>query len=460
LSRLPIRLRLTLAFACVMAFVLAAIGVFMHARLESELDAGINQGLRSRADDIAALVRQADKGLAESRGSRLAKRGVSFAQVIDARGRLLDATPELRVRKLIDSAELARAQRGTTVFEQEQDPLAGPVRLLATPVRAQDQRLVVIAGSSLRDRNRALDQLAALLVIGGSVSLVLAALAGYGLAAAALRPVEAMRERAAALSASKPGKRLPVPPGSDEIARLGVTLNEMLGRLEGALERERSFVANASHELMTPLSILQAELDLASERPAEELVGAVRSAREETGRLTRLSRDLLALARSDRGQLSVEPAHVDAVALLDRVAARFNMVAAARGHAIVTSVPGPVTIFADGARLEQAFNNLVDNSLRHGGGRVELGARATGEQIELHVRDEGPGLPPSLLERAFERFTRAGDGDHDGAGLGLAIVATIAAAHGGTAHVANRPGGGADFWLALPRIAANRGART
>ncbi|MGZ4200784.1 MAG: sensor histidine kinase N-terminal domain-containing protein, partial [Thermoleophilaceae bacterium] len=152
LRRLPIRVRLTLAFTVVMAIVLAATAAFVYDRLQSDLDATINQGLRSRADDIAALVRQADTGLAESKGSRLSSPEASFAQVLDSSGRIMDASPGLRTQPLVGPAELARAKRASTFVEQAR----GPVRLLATPVRAQDQRLVVVVGSSLRDRDQAL----------------------------------------------------------------------------------------------------------------------------------------------------------------------------------------------------------------------------------------------------------------------------------------------------------------
>jgi signal transduction histidine kinase len=323
------------------------------------------------------------------------------------------------------------------------------VRLLATPVRAQDQQVVIVVGSSLGERDRALARLRSLMLIGGPVALVLAALAGYGLAAAALRPVDAMRRRAAVLSASTPGGRLPVPRNSDELARLGTTLNGLLARLEEALARERRFVADASHELMTPLALLQTELELASGRPPEELPGVVRSAGDETKALTRLARDLLVLARSDSGQLPVERASIDVEALFRRVASR-SVAADAGTPSIDIDVPEGMVIEADHHRLEQALGNLVDNALRHGGGDVNLSARAEDGTVELHVTDEGPGIPEAFLGQAFERFSRADGAHRQGAGLGLAIAMTIAEAHGGTANAANRPGGGTDVWLSLP----------
>jgi signal transduction histidine kinase len=233
-----------------------------------------------------------------------------------------------------------------------------------------------------------------------------------------------------------------VPEGSDEVARLGTTLNDLLARLQEAIERERRFVADASHELITPLAVLQTELELGSERPLEELPAVVSSARAETRALARLARDLLILARSDSGKLPIEHAPVEVAALFERLAARFGIDATA---------PERLTIDADAHRLEQALGNLIDNAERYGGGRVELSARIADGYVELHVTDEGKGFSEDFLPRAFARFSRADESTHEGAGLGLAIAETIAAAHGGTAHAANRSGRrGADVWLSLP----------
>jgi signal transduction histidine kinase len=257
-----------------------------------------------------------------------------------------------------------------------------------------------------------------------------------------------MREEADAISASEPGRRLPVPAARDEVARLADTLNEMLGRLEGAIERERSFVADASHELRTPLALLRAELELALRRPrtAAELEEALRSAAAETERLTRLAEDLLVLARSDRGELPLRCQPVGVSELLARVAERYG----ASGGAVEAEAPEGLVVDADASRLEQALGNVVDNALRHGSGTVRLTAAARDGLVELHVTDEGKGFPAEFLPRAFERFTRADAARAGGgAGLGLAIAAMIARAHGGAARAANRDGGGADVWLSI-----------
>jgi signal transduction histidine kinase len=396
LSRLPIRARLALVFTGVMAVVLVGTGLFLYERLGTELDRSVNQGLRSSADDVMALVSQADTGLKDSGHLRLTRSNESFAQAIDGRGRVLDATPGLHGRPLLTSAELARARRGRFATDR-----AGS-RLLATPVRAQDQQVVVVVGASLGPRHEALDSLGRLLLLGGPVLLALTALAGYVLASRALKPLEAMRAR------------------------------------------ERRFVADASHELLTPVAILHTELELAAERPDDEARAALSSATHETARLSHLARDLLVLAQSDEGGLSIRDERLDLRELLAGVAARFGRRAQEGGRAIAVDAAADSSLSGDRLRLEQALGSLVDNALRHGGGDVTLSARRDNGSVELHVTDAGRGLPPEFAEHAFERFSRAAP-NGDGSGLGLAIVDAIARAHGGSAHAS-----GSDVWLELP----------
>ncbi len=309
--------------------------------------------------------------------------------------------------------------------------------------------------NNAQQRSESLQDLLELLLLSGPVALVLASLAAYWVAAAALRPVEAMRARAATISAAEPGERLPVPATDDEVARLGTTLNEMLERLGEALEHERAFVADASHELRTPLAILRTELDLAlSEgRTPEELRAALASAAEETDRLTQLAEDLLTTAQTERGELPLRLERIELREVLEGVRRRFSRRAEEEGREIAVH-GSPLELRADRLRIDQAVGSVVDNALRYGEGEVSisLGAAAD-ETVEIRVRDHGPGFPPDFLERAFERFSRAGRGD-GGSGLGLAIVRTVARAHGGNARGANAEDGGAEVRLRLPRAAA------
>jgi signal transduction histidine kinase len=231
----------------------------------------------------------------------------------------------------------------------------------------------------------------------------------------------------------------------------------MLERLEGALEHERRFVADASHELRTPLALLRTELEVALRRPRsrEELESALRSATEETERLTRLAEDLLLIARSDQGAVPIRRAEVPAADVLRVVADRFAARAAESGRTISVGGDETLVVSADPARLEQALGNLVDNALMHGRGSIGLFARAAGPLVELHVVDEGSGFPGGFAARAFDRFSRADEArSRGGTGLGLSIVELIARAHGGRAGAATRADGGADVWIAVEAVPA------
>ena len=217
----------------------------------------------------------------------------------------------------------------------------------------------------------------------------------------------------------------------------------MLDRLEDGIERERRFTADASHELRTPLALLETELELALRRPRspEELQAALRSAAEEVDRLRRLADDLLVLAQLERGRVPLRREPIAADDLLEGVARRFAARAADDGRSL--DISGEEVRFeGDRLRLEQALGNLVDNALRHGAGAVRLEASSANGVVELHVSDEGAGFPPEFLPHAFERFSRPDSARSGGsAGLGLAIVAAVAEAHGGIAHASNGPGG-------------------
>jgi signal transduction histidine kinase len=450
LARIPIRVRVTVAFAAVMALLLAALGLFLYLRLGDDLNDEIERGLRSRAADVTAVVWQADDALAQSGSSTLIEEGENLTQVVDSSGRIVDSTPSAR-SPVLSRSDLDRALEGTIFLDSRHGD--DPVRLLATPVDAQGKRLVVITGAPKDEREEALNSLLGLLLIGGPVALLLASLAGYGAAAAALRPVERMRARAETITDAAPGQRLPVPPADDEIGRLGSTLNDMLGRLEEAFARERTFVADASHELRTPLAILKGELELAlrAGRTHAELEAALRSAAEETDRLVQLAEDLLVIARSDQGRLPIRLEEVAATDVFEDVCARFARRAADGGAELHSSTPSELRLCADRVRMEQAVGNLVDNAIRYGGKWIELAAVPSGSTVALHVRDDGPGFSDGMQARAFERFTR-GDAarGRGGAGLGMAIVSAIAGAHGGSAGLQNRPGGGADVWVVIP----------
>ncbi|MFT3863325.1 MAG: ATP-binding protein [Solirubrobacterales bacterium] len=452
LSRLSIRLRLTLVFAAVIAVVLAGTGVFVYLQFQHEAETAIDQGLQSRADELAAVVRQEETNLSTHQQHLVGKTD-SFAEVLDPSGEVLDSSPVIGEADLLDEEELAAATRAPTFFTRGGVPgLDGGVRLLAAPVATSAGKRIVVVGTSIEERDDASTDLEQLLLIALPAALILASIAGYALATAALRPVEAMRARAEEISTAAPDERLPVPDTRDEVARLGETLNEMLARLGDALARERAFVADASHELRTPLAILRAELDLAlaEGRSPEELRAALASAAEETDRLTQLSEDLLTIAQTERGDLPLRFEKTRLGEIFEAVERRFSRRAAEAGRRIEVGDGGELEPEADWLRLDQAVGTFVDNALRYGAGKITLSARRVGDAVEIHVTDEGEGFPPEFLPRAFERFSRAPGVRDGGSGLGLAIVATVAEAHGGTARAANRPAGGADVWLVIP----------
>ena len=454
MSGVPIRLRVTAACAVVMALVLAASGWFLYSRLSSHLATQLQQELQVRAQDLGALVAGGHGSLAADASSRLVEPGESYAQLVDS-GRVVDATPPLGGKPVLRGDQLRAAARGPLYATLPSVPgLNESSRVLATPVQRDGRRLLLIVGDTRQNDLETLASFRNELLIAGPIALLLASLAGYLLAGIALRPVEAMRSRAEAISAATPGERLPVPATHDELERLGVTLNEMLDRLEDALRRERDFVADAGHELRTPLALLRTELELAlrHDLSADELRGAVRVSVEDVDRLARLADDLLLIARSERGELPLQVETVQVDELLASVARKFQWRADAERRPLAHEAPAKLRLHADRLRVEQALGNLVDNALRHGGGTVLLRAEAVNGRVELHVEDGGAGFPPAFLEHAFERFSRPDAArERGGAGLGLSIVRTIAEAHGGSADAANVHGGGADVWLAVPR---------
>ena len=454
MTRVPIRLRVTLAFAVVMAVVLTALGYFIYARFDTELSEQIDQSLRTHGDDIASLVAHRDLG----RSVELLGREESFAQVLTPDGRIYATTPQLGNNSQLTPAEAARAAQGSFIVTRAHvRSITGQARLLARPAHGRGQTYVVLVAASLDDRNESLRNLRTILLIGGPVALLLASLAGYAVAGTALRPVEAMRRRAADISAAESDQRLPLPEADDELRRLGETLNQMLGRLEAALERERTFVDDASHELRTPLALHKTELELALRyaKGPDELRAAISSAIVEVDRLSELAEDLLVLARSEQGKLELDLRPIGVADMLGDLRERFAGRLAESRRSLVIEPANGLTVEADRVRLDQALTNMVENALQHGAGEITVRASEANGEVAIHVEDRGSGFPDGFIDRAFERFSR-GDPARtgNGTGLGLAIVEAIARAHRGSAHASNRDGAGADVWIELPGSSA------
>ena len=451
LRTLPIRVRLTLAFAAGAALILAGVGGFVYARMGAELLAATDNSLIAQADALELAVTGPGPRLG-GQGRYLPGSDESFAQLADANGRVLESTRAVSRVPLVPPGIL-RSVSHRTFMDRTVQGVDNVARLLVDPVEVSGQRFVLVVGTSLEDRRDALVQLAALLGIGGPVALALTSLAAWLLAGALLRPVERMRQEADAISISEPGRRLPVPDREDEIARLGHTLNSMLERLNHAFEGERRFLDDASHELRTPLAILKAELDFAllRDRTPEELRATLGTVAEETDRVVRLAEDLLVLSRARRGRLEIHRQRTSMATLIGDACQLHSRRATAAGVRVEFTVTDQ-EVSIDPVRVRQAIDNLIDNALDHTprGGVIRVRETREDGLVRIVVEDTGPGFRGGFLERAFEPFARGVENDGDGgAGLGLAIVQAVAQGHGGSAVAENRPEGGSRVTLTL-----------
>jgi signal transduction histidine kinase len=314
-----------------------------------------------------------------------------------------------------------------------------------TSVKGRD--LVVYAAQSLGDVHEAVETVFHLVLIGIPLLVLITGIVTYLAAGRALRPVEAIRARVA--TTRDPSVRVPVPPARDEVGRLAETMNEMLARLQAGQAVQRRFVADASHELRSPLATIATGLELLSrdsDRTAADR-DTVTALRGETERLGRLVDALLLLARADESGLRPRFEDVD----LDEVAEAERLRPAGR---IVPRIEAAhVRVVGDRGQLAQVVRNLVDNACRHARSTVLVSVRRLDGYAALDVADDGPGVPPDQRARVFERFVRLDDArarSDGGAGLGLAIVAEVVAAHGGTVDVVDGPMGGALFRVRLP----------
>jgi signal transduction histidine kinase len=440
---MPIRLRLAVAFALAAAALFALGGWLFASGLSSAQ-------LKTIDSQLTAQLAQA--GRSQPAGGYL-------TQVIDRAGRVRSASAEAGNVALVTASQLSQARQGPIWLTRTVDEEG--TRIAAAPLAGRPGWVAVAAGS-LETYDATQSQVARELAIGGAVFTAVAGLGAYWLARAALSPVERLRRQVAAISERSGGPDagvtvVEVPPTRDEVAALAGTMNDLLGRLQRALARQRAFVADASHELRNPLAVLQGELELAARpgRGLAELTAAVGDAKAEAERLSRLTDDLLLLARSDEDRLSLRLERTDIGALLTASAGLAGSRLAAAGLGCRVDVPPGTCADVDPDRIRQAVDNLIGNALRFAprGSVIVLTARATGPDLDIEVSDDGPGFPAGFLPHAFERFARPDSGrspDDGGAGLGLAIVRAIAAAHGGMAAARNKPGGGAVVRLHLP----------
>ena len=398
------------------------------------------------ADDVVQLVEEGR--LPEP----IPVTGSQIVQVVDAEDRVLSASTNAdRLTSLLGPGEVARALDSPVTVPGSRIGLSSPLRVTAeradTGTGGSDRRTVLVA-QQFDDVADAQRILGVTLLATYPLLLVVLVLIAWRVVGATLRPVEALRSAADQISGTGQRDRLPVPSSHDEIHALALTLNSMLDRLAAARERQRSFVADAAHELRSPLASMRTQLEVAERRG--EAPDALPDLVEEVQRMTVLVDDLLVLARLDATpEWTPHPVEVDR--LLEEVVARF---AGARVPVDLVET-SPVTLdLARPEHLDRVVTNLLTNGARHARSQVQVELAADATEVRITVADDGEGVPEAQREEVFERFTRldqARDRDAGGSGLGLAIVRQLVEGLGGSVAIGEAAGGGAAVVVRLPR---------
>ncbi len=442
-SERPIVTRLVVGFTAAMTVVLLGAAAFVYWRVEYALNRQLDQ-------DLAAYQAVVQHAVRAGRPAPHDNLGETY-QVFGVRGRLVGGDTE--ESRLIGPATLSAAARGLVQHRDTGSllpPSPQPFRVVARRVTTGRGDTVVVASAiSRRKHDEALRELMLQLAIADLLALAAAAFVGYRVARAALDPVERYREAAERAGADS-GGRLPVRAGrEDELTRLGVTFNDLLDRIEAANTRERQFLADASHELRGPLSLMRTELEWALHRPRnrDETRTTLVSLRGQVERLVELANALLDLEEL-RSEGVLLRDQVELAELVEAVVCRFSAHFADAGREVTVDVPR-TTVEVNPRWVELALDNLVANALRYGAGTVQVEGRLVGDRLVLSVADQGPGFPEAYVTKAFDRFSRAEESrSTGGSGLGLSLVQAVAEAHGGSAGV--EPGPGATVWLSLP----------
>lgn len=422
----PIVTRLVVAVAATMTVVLLTAGAFVFWRVEFALNRQLNQDLDAYHAVVTRDLSTGDTPPSDTPGQTY--------QVYDSRGRIIGGDASAR---LVDPETVIQSAAGASVRKDVGSMLPAsdrPYRVITAPVRTPRGQVVVASAISRRKHDEALRELLAQLAIADLATLIAASLVGYGVARAALRPVERYR---VAAERAEDAPVLPVDPGrDDEITRLGHTLNALLARISAANERERQFLADTSHELRSPLSVMRTELEMALRRPRppEETRAALESLQDQVERLIAVSNALLDLEEVRAGN-TVATEQVDLSELITDVAERYEPKAASQDRRIETTAD-VVTVEGNGHWLDVALRNLVSNALHYGQGTVTISTAQSNGRVQLSVSDEGAGFPPEFIGKAFDRFARAESSRSSrGTGLGLSLVQAVAEAHGGTATI-------------------------
>ena len=465
---IPIRARLTIWYVALLGVILTAIGAFVVIRLHADLIGGVDQGLDARVAQISLGFQGGGEGEFQdvSDASLVGlHQSESAAQLLGTDGTVLESTGDpIAQRPLLSAEDLARVAGGERVRESLVTGADGEsFRILALRLPPREGGDVIVVATSLDEVDASVHRLLVLLLIAGPAALAAAGAGGWFLARTALAPVASMTREASEIGMARLDERIEVPRTTDELSRLATTLNAMLDRLQRGVDEKRRFVADASHDLRTPLAVMRSELDVSLRSPdltpgAQE---ALSSAREEVERMTRIVDNLLILARIDEGGLELLREPVDLRALVDGVADSMSSLAAERGLDVeVEGEAGEVSV--DGMRVEQVVTNLLSNAVRYAdaGSGVGVSVWRTPTEAGVTVRDHGPGVPKELLPKIFERFVKADAPRSDsggGSGLGLAICREIVEAHGGRVWVDSTLGNGSEFSFAIPVLADRSG---
>ena len=448
---LSLRARLTVLATALVALALLAGTVLLLVALHRSLVAALDESARQRAGDVAALV---DSGQLPDPIPVAA--GTPLVQVVDAEDRVRAASPggdRLVPLLLPDDVEAVRAGAVRTI-DGARLGLSGQLRVVGEPAGGDDPQTVLVA-MSLSEVEGSLQVVRTAMLVGAPILVAGFAVVCWLLVGSALRPVAALRRGAEEITSAGSVGRLPVPAAHDEVQRLAVTLNDMLDRLERSNTRQRAFVADAAHELRSPLTAIRTQLEVARAHPHDaDWDQTAADALADVQRLSRLVDDLLVLARVEDSAPRPESGPVDLVEVVDGTLARTVSPASLRrtgdDHAVA---------WGDVDALTRIVANLVDNAVRHASAEVTVDVHdAPGDGVTLTVADDGPGIPAAARDRVFERFTRLDEArsrDAGGTGLGLPIVRELVRAHGGEVRLEdNVPGIRAVVRLPAPTAAA------
>jgi heavy metal sensor kinase len=453
--RVSIRWRLTLWNTLALAAVLVGFGALVYGLLRSALYERIDRSLRTEWEEL-----KQDRRLGTDPDERLRYRIHEFDEhqhgfcvVYDQQGKVRERTEKLAEV----SIPPAPAGDDPPRFFDVTLPAIGRQRALCGSLKVGEREFTILFLSPLEDVDGALGQLLAAISTAGPVALVLGGGLGYVLARKSLAPMETLHRSTEEITADRLHRRLPVANPDDELGRLTRTINAMIARLERSFAEVRRFTADASHELRTPLTVIRTEAEVAlgkglSVEQHEELLGSIL---EECERLTRLTDQLLSLAREDARGSKPPSGVVDLADLVRDVVETMRLLAETKGVALHYGNNGPLPVRGDETRLREVFYNLLDNAIKYTpeGGTVEVRLGQREQAVVVTVRDTGIGIPPEHLPRVFDRFYRVDKSRsraEGGTGLGLSIAQKIVTDHGGRIELVSAPDQGTTCTVTLP----------